>query len=112
MGIKSDAAIKEKTRLLNKLNRELRKELDERENEFEHEKHRGDELEKLYQMELEANIALKKQLERRDIMLTNSLLAHDNLKEQGELMENILYEQATGGHQIFRERTPSAMSSF
>ncbi|KAG2237732.1 hypothetical protein BDF21DRAFT_416903 [Thamnidium elegans] len=110
--IKSGAAIKEKTRLLNKLNRELRKELDERGSECEHERHRGDELEKLYQMELEANITLKKQLERKTTMLTNSLLAHDNLKEQGEFMGNILYEQATGGHQIFRERTPSAMSSF
>ncbi|GAA5808074.1 hypothetical protein MFLAVUS_001456 [Mucor flavus] len=110
--IKSGVAIKEKTRLLSKFNRELRKELEEKDSEFEQEKHRGDELEKLYQMELESNIALKKQLERRDIMLTNSLLAHDNLKEQGELMENILYEQATGGHQIFRDSSPSTMSFF
>ncbi|CEP12153.1 hypothetical protein [Parasitella parasitica] len=93
-----------KQTVLTKLNHALRKEMDERETEFELQK-------KKLQEQVEINHQLRKQLERRGTMLTNSLLARDSLKEQGEFMENILYEQATGGHSL-RDRTDSAMSSF
>lgn len=59
------------------MNHELRKELEERDRDLEREKNQKEEYESLYQQEIQANTLLKKQLERRDIMLTNSLLAHD-----------------------------------
>ncbi|KAL9552692.1 hypothetical protein MBANPS3_003650 [Mucor bainieri] len=89
--------------LLSKLNSELTQELEDRDRHLDLEKQRCQEQEEIIQQ-------LKKQLERRETMLTNSLLARDTLKEQGEFMENILYEQATGGHS-FRDRADSAMSS-
>ncbi|KAK4521676.1 uncharacterized protein ATC70_004208 [Mucor velutinosus] len=90
--------------LLSKLNQELRQELEDRDRHLDMEKKKCQEQDEIIQQ-------LKKQLERRETMLTNSLLARDTLKEQGEFMENILYEQATGGHS-FRDRADSAMSSF
>ncbi|GAN05385.1 hypothetical protein MAM1_0090d04855 [Mucor ambiguus] len=94
----------DKYTLLSKLNQELRQELEDRDRHLDVEKKRCQEQDEIIQQ-------LKKQLERRETMLTNSLLARDTLKEQGEFMENILYEQATGGHS-FRDRADSAMSSF
>lgn len=92
----------DKHTLLSKLNQELRQELEDRDRHLHVEKKRCQEQDEIIQQ-------LKKQLERRETMLTNSLLARDTLKEQGEFMENILYEQATGGHS-FRDRADSAMS--
>lgn len=65
------------SQVLSKLNHELRKELEEKDRDFEREKNSREEIESLYQQEIQANKLLKKQLERRDVMLTNSLLAHD-----------------------------------
>ncbi|KAL7334407.1 hypothetical protein PS15p_200040 [Mucor circinelloides] len=94
----------DKYTVLSKLNHELRQELEDRDRHLDLEKKRCQEQDEIIHQ-------LKKQLERRETMLTNSLLARDTLKEQGEFMENILYEQATGGHS-FRDRADSAMSSF
>lgn len=118
----------DKNSVLDKLNRELRRELEERERSLDLERRKLVEYKDLYEKQIETSSMLQKQLERKEIMLTNSLLAHDvstniflryyklilyhqSLKEKGEFMENILYEQATGGHS-FRDRTDSAMSSF
>ncbi|RCI07147.1 hypothetical protein CU098_005807 [Rhizopus stolonifer] len=101
----------DKYSVLARLNNELRKELEDRDRNLEVEKKKSQELVTLYQQQKESIYSLQKQLERKETQLTNSLLARDTLKEKGEYMENILYEQATGGHS-FRERSGSAMSSF
>jgi hypothetical protein len=62
---------------MSKLNQELRKELEEKDRDLDQERSKSDEFEHLYLRELDNSASLKRQLERRDTMLTNSLLAHD-----------------------------------
>jgi hypothetical protein len=63
--------------VLDKLNRELRKELEDRERSLELERQKREEYENLYEKQIQTSDLLQKQLERKETMLTNSLLAHD-----------------------------------
>ncbi|KAI8879251.1 hypothetical protein K501DRAFT_336199 [Backusella circina FSU 941] len=95
------------TQALTRLNQELRKELEDREKDFDKEKQKYDELEDEYVKISEELKEVQKQLQRRDNMLTHSISTCDTLKEHKEFMENILYEQATGGNHSFREKMNS-----
>lgn len=55
----------------------MRREIEEKERELDEEKQRGDSYEEAYQHVQNKNLELQKQLDRRDSMLTNSLMAHD-----------------------------------
>lgn len=62
---------------MSKLNRELQSELDNRERVISLEKKRAEKYQEELERERELSNQLRKQLERRDTMLTNSLLARD-----------------------------------
>lgn len=62
---------------MTKLNYELRRELEEKDRDLDHARSKIEEYEQLYQTERDNIASLKRQLERRDTMLTNSILAHD-----------------------------------
>lgn len=62
---------------MTRLNNELRREIEEKERELNEEKHRCDSYEEAYKHAKNKNHELQKQLDRRDSMLTNSLIAHD-----------------------------------
>ncbi|KAI8974488.1 microtubule associated-domain-containing protein [Pilobolus umbonatus] len=94
-----------------KLNHELRKDLDDKEREMEKMRSQSDEYRELYNKQLEESTKLQKLVDKRETMLTHSLTTCDSLKEQQSLMENILYDQATGAYVSLRERAHSSMSS-
>lgn len=55
----------------------MRRELEDRDRVLEKERKKREEYKDLYHREMQANTSLKKQLERRETMLANSLLARD-----------------------------------
>ena len=62
---------------MSKLNNALRREIEEKDRELDDEKRRGDSYEEAYEQAQNKTFELQKQLDRRDSMLTNSLIAHD-----------------------------------
>lgn len=72
----------DKCSVLDKLNRELRRELEDRERNLELERKKRKEYEDLYEKQIQTNNSLQRQLERKETMLTNSLLAHDVSSKQ------------------------------